>query len=111
MKELRTYRIALIGFGNVGKAFARLLEQKQKELEEKYGVKIIVTAIVTGSHGFMLNENGIDLKKTLCGDVFSSCECNGSKTLDVIRNAHYDIMCELTPLNIKTGEPAITHRQ
>ncbi len=36
MKRLRTYRLALIGFGNAGKAFARLLEQKSRELEEEY---------------------------------------------------------------------------
>ncbi len=109
MNRLRIYTLALIGFGNAGKAFARLLEQKSRELEEEYNARIIVTAIVTGSHGFMVDENGIDLRKALSGDGFSTDGHNGNQALNVIRTSDYDIMCELTPLNIMTGEPAITH--
>ncbi len=109
MKGLHTCRLALMGFGNAGKAFARLLEQKRSEIENEYNVRVVVTAIATGSHGFLVDENGIDLGKALSGESFATDGHDGTRVLEIIRTADYDIMCELTPLNIKTGEPAITH--
>ena len=37
------YRLCLVGFGNVGKAFARLLLQKETELADRYDLSVSVT--------------------------------------------------------------------
>ena len=60
---MKTIDLALLGFGNVGKAFARLLTAKKQELQEHFGFNPRITAIATGSHGvclfFFQAEDGI----------------------------------------------------
>ena len=54
------FRLALLGFGNAGQAFAALLEEKRDEIRATYGRNVIITAIVTGSRGSIVNPEGID---------------------------------------------------
>lgn len=57
--------LVLVGFGNVGQAFAQLLLEKQAELAEKYGMRCHVNGIMTGRHGAAINPDGIDLEEAL----------------------------------------------
>ena len=59
------YNLAFIGFGNVARSLARLLERKRPLLESKHGITYSVTGIATGSHGFAVNPNGLDVSKAL----------------------------------------------
>ena len=56
-------KIAMLGFGNAGRAFARLLTEKQDEIVKTYGRRVIVTAISTRSRGTIINGSGIDIIK------------------------------------------------
>src|SRR5260370_37827670 len=47
-RPIRDVRLALIGFGHVGRAFARLLLLKQYLLRERYGLNPVVTTVLTG---------------------------------------------------------------
>ena len=51
----------MLGFGNVGKAFAKLLIEKQEEILDKFNATVEVVAISTRSKGCLVNENGVDL--------------------------------------------------
>jgi homoserine dehydrogenase len=44
-------RVALIGFGAVGRAFARLLLRKREEILQRYAVDMRVTGIITARRG------------------------------------------------------------
>lgn len=112
---MRDLKLAVLGFGNAGQAFASMLAAKDAEIREKYGRGVRVTAIVTRSKGTIVDGNGIDLLKA-CGDI-EACGrfaddtqglC-GLDAFDVLDTADYDAVCELTPLNIFTGQPAIDH--
>ena len=46
MKELK---LALLGFGNAGQAFGRMLLDHEEEIIKTYDTKVMVTAIATGS--------------------------------------------------------------
>ena len=35
---LKTYKLCFVGFGNIGRALARLLQEKTSELRERYGL-------------------------------------------------------------------------
>jgi homoserine dehydrogenase len=61
----KNYRLCLVGFGNVGKAFARLLLKKEGELASRYGITVTVTGIITGTHGQAINPEGLDLEQAL----------------------------------------------
>lgn len=108
-------KIALLGFGNVGRAFARLLTQKQEEILDKFNVRVDVVAISTKSKGCLVNEKGLDLMMILKNLERLKHFDKGSNdyremtSLEVAENVDYDILFELTPLQIFSGQPAIDH--
>ncbi len=110
------YKLALIGFGNVARALARLLIRKQDLLKSQYDVTFSFTGIATGRHGFAVNPDGLDIQKILelveSGKDISSL--NNSQlpitdSLAVIQNSAADVMFENSPVNTQTGQPALDH--
>jgi homoserine dehydrogenase len=110
-----THRLCLVGFGNVGQAFARLLLKKEQELRQRYDLCTQVTGIITGSHGAAIHPDGLDLTRAL-----QIAESGGSlKELDrgdappdsiqFIRACPADVLFETTPVNPHSGQPALDH--
>lgn len=106
---MRTIDLALLGFGNAGRAFARLLLEKHGTILARYGADVRITAIATGRHGTLVNAGGIDLAAALETAENGGCFPGGETALDIARTAAYDVLVEATPLNIRTGQPAIDH--
>jgi homoserine dehydrogenase len=108
------YNLAFIGFGNVARALARLLIRKQDLIKSQYGITFSLTGIATGNHGFAVNPDGIDLQKAL-GLVESGNSISALSTLQaedsisVIRHSQADVMFENSPVNTRTGQPALEH--
>lgn len=107
------YKLALIGFGNVARALARLLVRKQELLKEK-GITFSFTGISTGKHGFAVNLDGLDIQKALelvesgkSIDALSKLPITNS--LSVIQHSAADVMFENSPVNTQTGQPALDH--
>ena len=110
------YKLALIGFGNVARALARLLIRKQDLLKSKYDITFSFTGISTGKHGFAVNPNGLDIQKALelveGGKDISSLSDSRFPTpnsLSVIQHSQADVMFENSPVNTQTGQPALDH--
>ncbi len=107
--------ICMVGFGNVAKAFARLIQRKENELKEKYNVAFRVTAIATGRHGRALDPQGIDLNRALELSAAGKNLNELSKTSspdsieDFIVQSRADFLLENSPVNYENGEPALTH--
>ncbi len=59
------YKLALMGFGNVGQALARLLLRKRAELADRYEITFSVTGLATGRHGVALDPDGLALDQAL----------------------------------------------
>jgi homoserine dehydrogenase len=108
-------RVAIIGFGNVGQEFARLLLSKRDWLLKKKGLDVEVLAIATRSRGSLISKNAIDL-----GNVLERLKDGGTLTdfgpettkempIGIIQKCDADLMIELTTLNIENGKPAIEH--
>ncbi|WP_313163357.1 hypothetical protein [Sedimentibacter sp.] len=108
-------KIAILGFGNVGRAFAKLLTEKQEEIFNKFNLKVDVAAISTRSKGCLVNEDGIDLISALNDlEKYNRFDENRSDykeitSMEIAENIDYDILFELTPLRIFSGQPAIDH--
>ncbi len=88
-------RLALLGFGNTGKAFARLLEAKRNQYPFR------ITAIHTARHGTAYNPRGLGLDPE-----FGPSASGVDEFLD---RAQPEVVLELTTLNPVDGEPAISH--
>ncbi|MEP7137237.1 MAG: homoserine dehydrogenase [Chloroflexota bacterium] len=108
------YNLVFIGFGNVARSLARLLERKQDLLKSKYDITYSVTGIATGSHGFAVNPNGLDINKALefveskqsISPLSSSLIDN---SLEVIQQSQAHVMFENSPVNTQTGQPALNY--
>jgi homoserine dehydrogenase len=107
--------LVLIGFGNVGRAFASLLEKKGDLLQQQYGLSARIVGILTGRHGGALDSGGIDIARaesllqageTLLGLTRTAPP---DTTQDFIRASGAHVMLENTPVNYETGQPAIAH--
>jgi homoserine dehydrogenase len=109
------YRLCLVGFGNVGKAFAQLLIKKEKELASRYDLSFTVTGIITGSHGQAINPDGLDLAQALAlvnaGELLNSLSTDQApnESTAFIAACPADFMFETTPVNPQTGQPALAH--
>ncbi|MFN8412943.1 MAG: homoserine dehydrogenase [Anaerolineales bacterium] len=108
------YKLAFIGFGNVARSLAKLLVHKQELLKSNYDVTFSVTGISTGSHGFAVNPNGLDIQKALelvesKQSISSLSTMEVKSSLDVINNSQADVMFENSPVNTQTGQPALDH--
>jgi homoserine dehydrogenase len=88
-------RLALIGFGNVGKALARLIHDQSREFPFR------ITGIHTLRHGTAVDPEGLPADPRF-GARAASIE-------EFLEAAHADAAVELTTLDPFTGEPAISH--
>ncbi|MBQ1959846.1 MAG: homoserine dehydrogenase [Firmicutes bacterium] len=111
MKELK---LALLGFGNAGRAFGRLLMNKHDEIKKEYDTDVKVVAIATGSRGNLYNPEGLDVSAAIDdieneGKFAAGRGLTDMSTIELVEKADYDVICEMTPLNIFTGQPATDH--
>lgn len=111
---MTNYKLALLGFGNVGQAFAKLLLRKREELADRYAISFSVTGIATGSHGSVIDEKGIDIEAALRAmergvalDALS--KVNVSDSMDFIAQCDADVLFENTAVSYADGQPALDH--
>ena len=103
---MKRYRICFLGFGNVGRALARLFVSKSAELRERYGIEWEVVGVATRRMGWRASENGIDVARLLDG----SDETERVQGIDEwLARAKPEVVFETTSLNPETGQPAIDY--
>lgn len=112
---MRELKIAMLGFGNAGQAFAKLIRDKKEEIKTEYNCDVKVVAITTGTRGSLVNDAGIDLDQAI-GDLerlhrFAADRADFSEmaSMEIAGTVDYDVLIELTPLVILSGQPAIDH--
>jgi homoserine dehydrogenase len=113
MAPRRVLRLALLGFGHVGRRFAELLRGDYGRILRARGCEPRVTGIATRRHGNAASARGLPLGRALAlvrggrdlgvlgGGVVSARE--------FIRRVPAAVLVEITPLQPATGEPATTH--
>ncbi len=108
------YKLALLGFGNVGQAFLELLLEKSTDLIADPGISFRIVGIASGSHGRAVNSKGFKLQELLDAyraggtlNDFSTRPLDSSE--DFLSACQADALIETTPVNYQTGEPALTY--
>jgi len=88
---MRRYRVCFIGFGNVGRALARLLESKATELRDRYDIECEIAGVATRRTGWRAADTELP---------------NIDEWLATTKP---DVVFETTSLNPETGQPAIEY--
>ena len=107
-------RIAIVGFGSVGRAFVRLLVEKRGPLKRE-GIDARIVYIIDLGGGIyqpsgitdadVMEISGIKVQPSLCPHG-GSTDVTFSLLLE---RRDVDIVIEMTPTNKDTGEPGMTH--
>ena len=107
-------RLAVVGFGGVGKAFVELLSNKRSYLHRE-GLDIEVNYVIN-SRGGVYAPDGIDCEALIefskAGSGLAQYKDGGSGNItfdSVLHNKDVDVLVEMTPTNKETGEPGMTY--
>lgn len=95
---MRSADLALIGFGNVGRRFAELLEERAARLAADHGLTCRIAGTAT-------RRLGATFEGERCADPFDLIRRLSRSTADL------RIVVQTTTLNIDAGEPAVSHVQ
>ena len=105
---MKQYNLCFLGFGNVGRALARLLVAKSAELRDQYGVEFRVTGVASRRIGWLANSDGFDVA-TLLSNVPLAEQSSADNITGWLKAAQPDAVFETTSLNPDSGQPAIDH--
>ena len=105
-------KIALLGFGDVHRALARLILRKSEALRTEQNLVLKVVGISTNSHGRAIDPAGLDLQAAL------DCYAEGRPldelhrgeacpdTMTFVKQVPAEFAVEATWMDPKTGQPA-----
>ena len=106
-------RVAMVGFGTVGRWLARAAAARSPTLAERYGLSISFVGIGTERHGYVHAPDGLDLGAALAaprdrplgelGDTHWPTAAEG------LRATEADVVVEVTGSRGADGEPGLTH--
>lgn len=107
-------RIAILGYGNVGRALIVMLAEKADVLRERHHLTIGISGVITRSAGGWLAAEGASPADVLAsswpeGRLPVGAEAFTGDSLTFAASAPADVLVELTTLNAATGQPALDH--
>ncbi|HET6852651.1 MAG TPA: hypothetical protein VFH46_10020 [Pyrinomonadaceae bacterium] len=103
---MKKYRIGFIGFGNVGRALAKLFVSKSIDLRDRYEIEWQIAGVATRRMGWRASNDEIDVTKLLNGSDDTARVQSIDEWLAI---AKPDAVFETTSLNPETGQPAIEY--
>jgi homoserine dehydrogenase len=111
--------LALIGLGNVGRRFARLIDERRDWVSLDYDLDCRIVGVATKRHGAMFRESGLDAVALAVAiengrPMVEEPAFEAADSFDVIRrlarsDAPLKVVIETTTLDITAGQPAIDH--
>lgn len=108
-------KLCLIGYGNVGYGFVRVLLRHSAWLRERFGFAPRIVAVHDIRRGTVFSSQGLDLEGLAAaweenrdlGELGQNW--SGFNAFEVIQKSQADVVLELTPTDLRTGEPAAGH--
>lgn len=107
----RTWKLALVGFGSVGRGFVELLHERRRRLEACCGFRTQVCLIASRTHGAAVAPDGLSLD-----DLLKSFRETGrlgddpdESFLALLERSGAEVLIEATPTNLADGEPGMSH--
>jgi homoserine dehydrogenase len=112
---MQSYKLAIIGFGNVGQGFAQILRDEGANLARQHGVEFKIVAICDLIQGSLYNPQGLSpailLETIQAGKNLETLEATaiGWDAQRTIAESGADVLVELSYTDLQTGEPATSH--
>ena len=112
---MQTYRLALIGFGNVGQGLAHILAERGEQLAQRHGATFQIVAVSDLLKGSVYEPNGLRPGALLDavqqdGNLANvTARYQGWDALQTITDSDADIVLEMSYTDLETGEPALSH--
>ncbi len=106
--------LALVGLGNVGRRFLRLLFEREDTLREKYGLAFSVHCVIDSS-GVAVSDDGFDLPRLLehkvCGLKLRELRefDEGLNLAVALDSVQCEILLEASPVDLNTGNPGLSN--
>ncbi|UCF09566.1 MAG: homoserine dehydrogenase, partial [Candidatus Bipolaricaulota bacterium] len=112
----RTVRLAVVGIGNLGARFVRIVAETAPRLLERWSLVLQVVAVADRG-GCAVDPGGLDagaiIRAKREGRSVASLPCGGrpgQSALEMIREESFDVLCEATPVRWEHGaEPGLSH--
>ncbi len=112
MKEIN---VIICGFGNIGKSFAEIYDKKRAFVLKKYGLDLIIKAVVD-INGSAVSNGNLPIKEIVDHvnqrnpiESFPGLGKSGYTVFDALKEIEPGVMIECTPTDINTGEPGLSH--
>jgi homoserine dehydrogenase len=105
---MKTYNLCFIGFGNVGRALARLLNTKTLEIRETYGIEFRITGVASRRLGWRVNPDGFDISTLLSSQSLDGVSSSAT-VAEWLASSGPDAVFETTSLDPQSGQPAIDY--
>ena len=105
---MHRYNLCFLGFGNVGRALARLFGTKSSELAQ-LGIDWRITGVATRRMGWLSNSEGFNLETLLAGDTGLASIERSRDIHEWLAKSQPDAVLETTSLNVESGQPAIDY--
>jgi homoserine dehydrogenase len=109
-------RLIVCGFGNVGRAFARLVADKDDYLKGRYGLSLELVALVDIGGAAIAEGESLPIIEFLSHvekggtvETFAKIGHAGMTGVEVIARVNAHVLIEATPTNLATGEPGRAH--
>ena len=112
---MRTYRLAVRGFGNVGQGLAQLVRDDADRLAAQFGIVLTIVAVSDPVRGSLYDPSGLDpgalLKAVAETGSISALPAlqRGWDAHRTIADAESDVVVEVSHTDLRTGEPATGH--
>jgi homoserine dehydrogenase len=108
-------KLAIIGFGVVGQGLAAILNGKRDFLRDTEGFEPQIVAVATRAHGSLVRDAGLDLNALLEASARGHFDhypdqrglSRDWNALAIARSSRADVLIELTPSDLLTGQPAL----
>jgi homoserine dehydrogenase len=107
--NMKVFNLCLLGFGNVGRALARLLVEKGEEMRSQFKIEWRVTGVATRRMGWLVAPEGFRMEELLSGELSTRMTPQPLDVDEWLAAAGCDVLFETTSLEPLTGEPAVTY--
>jgi homoserine dehydrogenase len=110
-------RIALLGFGAVGRGLTEILRDKSAWLRQRYGFEASIVGVATRTRGSLFHPDGLSPDDALAAYQAGSLDhypdqpglVRGLDALALSAQDAVEVIVEATPTNFQTGLPAADH--